>query len=60
MFNRIKNGVYNLSDEKYNSIAHSISKLPKDKISLGNIAKAAVMNKPSLLVDVAKTFLNVS
>ena len=59
MFNRIKNGVYNLSDEKYNSIAHLVSKLPKDKLTLGHIAKAAVMNKPSLLVDVTKTFFNV-
>lgn len=56
MFNRIKNGIYNLSDEKYNSIAHSLSKIPKNKLSLGQIAKTAVMNKPSLIIDVAKTF----
>jgi len=58
MFNRIKNGIYKLSNEKYNSIAHSLKKLPPDKISLGNVAKAAVLNKPSLLLDVAKTFFN--
>jgi len=58
MFNRIKNGIYKLSDDKYNSIAHALSKLPPEKMSLGNIAKSAVKHKPSLLVDVAKTFFS--
>ncbi|PID56953.1 MAG: hypothetical protein CR986_09755 [Ignavibacteriae bacterium] len=58
MFNRIKNGIYNLTDEKYNSIAHSLKKLPKDKLTLGQVAKTAVINKPSLLIDVAKTFFS--
>jgi digeranylgeranylglycerophospholipid reductase len=56
MFNRIKNGIYNLSDDKYNSIAHSLRDLPPEKRTLGNVAKTAVINKPSLLIDVAKTF----
>jgi digeranylgeranylglycerophospholipid reductase len=58
MFNRIKNGIYKLSDDKYNSIAHSLSNIPKDKMTLGNVAKSAVMHKPSLLIDVAKTFFS--
>ncbi|MCW8850022.1 MAG: NAD(P)/FAD-dependent oxidoreductase [Melioribacteraceae bacterium] len=56
MFNRIKNGIYNLSDDKYNSIAHTLRDLPPEKRTLGNVAKTAVINKPSLLIDVAKTF----
>lgn len=58
MFNRIKNGIYNFSDETYNGIAHDLKKLPSEKITLGQIAKTAVKNKPSLLMDVAKTFFN--
>ena len=58
MFNRIKNGIYNLSDDKYNSIAHSLRDLPPEKRTLGNVAKSAVINKPSLLIDVAKTFFS--
>ncbi len=58
MFNRIKNGIYNLSDDKYNSIAHSLKKLAPENRTLGNVAKTAVLNKPSLLIDVAKTFFN--
>ncbi|MFZ1291102.1 MAG: NAD(P)/FAD-dependent oxidoreductase [Melioribacteraceae bacterium] len=56
MFNRIKNGIYKFSDEKYNQIAHSLVGLPDEKRSLGNVAKKAVINNPSLLIDVAKVF----
>lgn len=58
MLNRIKNCVYNLSDDKYNNIARSFEKLPPENRSLGNLARAAVINNPSLLIDVAKTFFN--
>lgn len=34
-FDRIKNGIYNFSDEKFNSIAHSFSKVPNDKTKSG-------------------------
>lgn len=57
IFNRIKNGIYNFSDEQFNSIAHSFSKVPMEKRSLGNLFKTALLNKPSLLVDIAKVFL---
>lgn len=58
MFNRIKNGIYKMSDDKYNSIAHSLSKIPKNKMTLGNVTKTAVLNKPSLLIDVTKIFFS--
>ena len=57
IFGRIKDTIYNLSDEKYNSIAHAISKVPMQKRSLGNVFKIALFNKPSLLIDIAKVFL---
>ncbi len=56
IFDRIKNGIYNFSDEQFNSIAHAAVKLPVEKRSLGNIFKTALVNKPALLVDVAKVF----
>jgi len=58
MFNRIKNGIYNLSDDKYNGIAHALTKIPQSEMSLGNIAKTAVKHQPSLLFDVARTFFS--
>lgn len=58
MFNRIKNGIYKFSDEKYDQIAHSLVGLPDEKRSLGNVAKRAVINNPSLLIDVAKVFFS--
>lgn len=57
IFNRIKNGIYNFPDEKFNSIAKSFSKVPEDKRGLGNLFVTALINQPSLLVDVAKVFL---
>jgi digeranylgeranylglycerophospholipid reductase len=57
IFERIKNGIYNFSDEKFNSIAHGFSKIPMEKRTLGNLFKIALLNKPSLLIDIAKVFI---
>ena len=57
IFDRIKNVFYNLSDEKFNSIVHSFSKIPMDKRSLGTWFKTALINKPSILIDIAKVFI---
>lgn len=57
VFDRIKNGIYHFSDEKFNNIAHAFNKVPYDKRGLGNLFKTALFNNPSLLVDVAKVFL---
>jgi digeranylgeranylglycerophospholipid reductase len=57
IFGRIKETIYNLSDEKYNNIAHAISKVPMEKRSIGNLFKTALFNNPSLLIDIAKVFI---
>lgn len=57
VFNRIKEGIYNFSDDKFNGIAHSFNKIPKEKRSLGRVFTVALMNNPSLLIDVAKVFI---
>lgn len=57
IFNRIKGGIYNFSDEKFNKIAKSINKIPFEKRTLGKVFTTALINQPSLLVDVAKVFL---
>lgn len=57
VFDRIKNGIYNFSDKKFNSLAASISKIPQDERTLGKIFRAAVINNPSLIIDVAKVFI---
>lgn len=56
-FDKIKNGIYNFSDEKFNNIAHSFNKVPYDKRTLGRLFTTALMNQPSLLIDVAKVFV---
>ncbi|MGE5432660.1 MAG: geranylgeranyl reductase family protein [Syntrophomonadaceae bacterium] len=57
IFNRIKNGIYNFSDEKFDSIAHSFLKVSEDKRTLGSLFRTALFNQPSLLLDVARVFL---
>ena len=56
IFNRLKNGIYNFNDTKFNNIAHSFSKVSYEKRSLGNLFKTALFNQPSLILDVAKVF----
>lgn len=57
IFNRIKNGIYNFSDEKFNSIAHSLSKVPLEKRTLKKLFTTALINNPSLIYDVANVFV---
>ena len=57
IFDRIKNGIYNFSDKKFNSIASSFKSVPYEKRTLGNLFKTALFNNPSLVIDVAKVFV---
>lgn len=57
IFNNIKNGIYNFKDDKFNSIAKAINKIPKDERTFGKLFRTALINQPSLLIDVAKVFL---
>jgi len=57
IFDRIKNGIYNFSDEKLNNIARAVNKVPYEKRSLGKVFTTALINQPSLLFDVAKVFI---
>jgi digeranylgeranylglycerophospholipid reductase len=56
-FNRIKNGIYNFSDDKFNNIAASFLKVPENKRSLRSLFTVALFNNPSLLIDIAKVFI---
>ena len=57
VFNRIKEGIYNFPDEKFNDIADAFVKIPMGKRTLGALFRTALWNKPSLLIDVAKVFM---
>ena len=57
IYNNIKNGIYNFTDEKFNNIAHSFNKVPRNKRTLGKLFTTALINNPSLLIDVAKVFV---
>lgn len=57
IFNNIKNGIFNFSDEKFNKIADSFNKVPYNKRSLGKLFTTALVNQPALILDVAKVFV---
>jgi digeranylgeranylglycerophospholipid reductase len=57
IYNRLKNGIYNFSDNDFNSIARSFRKVPENKRSIGRLFATALINNPLLLADVAKVFV---
>lgn len=56
IYYKIKNAIYNFSDEILNSIAHSAIKIPENERTLQSIFKIALVDKPSLLLDFLKIF----
>lgn len=58
VFYSIKEAISDLSDDTLNLIAEKALQLPEAKRTLGGIFRAAVWNKPSLLLDVARVFVS--
>lgn len=56
IFNNIKNGIYKFKDDKYINLANAINKIPKNERTFGKLFRTALINQPSLLIDVAKVF----
>jgi digeranylgeranylglycerophospholipid reductase len=57
IYNRLKNGIYNFDDDKFNKIAHSFLKISINKRTLGKLFATALVNNPPLLIDIAKIFI---
>lgn len=58
VFYNIKEAIASFSDETLNGICDSALKLPEEKRTLGGIFRAALWNKPSMLMEVAKVFVS--
>ena len=58
-FYNIKQAVENLTDDDLNSIANKVLSIPHNKRTLASVFKAAVIKKPSLIIDVLKVFAGV-
>lgn len=58
VFYSIKESISEFSDETLNAIAERALQLPEAKRTLGGIFRAALWNKPSLVLDVAKVFVS--
>ncbi len=57
--NRIKEAIYQLSDEEYNTIGDEILKLNIEKRTFMGVFSKAIKKQPSLLVDVARAFTGI-
>jgi digeranylgeranylglycerophospholipid reductase len=53
---RLRKFVFSLQDSDFNGLAGSILALPEDKRTMLNIFKAALIQKPSLILDAIKLF----
>jgi digeranylgeranylglycerophospholipid reductase len=58
VFYRIKEAIYNFSDDTLNNLCDNAMKLPEEKRTVGGIFRTALWNQPSLLLDVAKVFIS--
>jgi digeranylgeranylglycerophospholipid reductase len=56
-YNRLKEGIYDLTDEFFNKLTLTVNKIPFEKRTMGKVFTSALLHKPSLLVDVAKVFI---
>lgn len=54
---RLKEAIYKFSDEDFDNIAESISKKPKEKHTIVNIFKTALIKHPKLIPDMLKVFM---
>ncbi|MBN1480390.1 NAD(P)/FAD-dependent oxidoreductase [candidate division KSB1 bacterium] len=56
IFYKLKNYIYKLTDEELDSIADAGLKVPKEKRSMITLFRAALIKKPSLILDAVKVF----
>ncbi|NQV38018.1 MAG: NAD(P)/FAD-dependent oxidoreductase [Candidatus Marinimicrobia bacterium] len=56
---RIKEAIYKFQDSDLNRIADAIIKIPEKDRNLFKLFSTAVVNKPSLLIDVARLFTGI-
>ena len=56
-YNTLKEGIYDFTDETFNNLAKTISEIPIDKRTMGRVFTHALINRPSLLLEVAKVFI---
>ena len=53
---KVKETIQKLTDEEMNHIVDKVNKIAPHKITLGRVFAAAILKKPSLIIDVMKMF----
>ena len=59
IYNKLKEGIYDFSDDIFNSLALTVNKIPMEKRTLGKIFAHAFVNRPSLILEAAKIFTSL-
>jgi len=57
IFDKLKEGIFSISDDEFNDIIMKLKRIPKEKRTLGKFFVTALAKKPSLIVDVAKVYV---
>jgi len=57
IYDKLKEGLFSLSDDDFNEIFRKLMKVPQEKRTLGRFFVTALAKKPSLIVDVAKVYV---
>lgn len=58
VFYKIKEAIYEFTDETLNKLCDNACKLPEEKRTVGGIFRTALWNQPSLLLHVARVFVS--
>jgi hypothetical protein len=53
---KLKNNIYKLTDKEFDAIADAGLKVPVEKRTMVTLFKAALVKKPSLILDAVKVF----
>ena len=56
LFYKLKDYVYNLTDQEFEKIAKMLEGTPEDKLSVLTVFKKALISKPTLILDAIKVF----
>ncbi len=56
-YDKLKNFVFNFSDERLNNLAVTMNKIPPEKRTLGKLFSKALISNPAMILEAAKVFV---
>lgn len=56
-YDKLKNFVFNFSDERLNNLAVTMNKIPLEKRTMGKLFSKALISNPAMILEAAKVFV---